>query len=92
MSRMSDAILMAYADGELGVRERAAIEAEIAVDPDLARRADRHRRLRLIVAGAYEDERGAVAALRDDAAPLVLPIVTGRRQRPWWLSFWPWGR
>lgn len=90
---MSEAILMAYADGELGPRERAAIEAEIAVDPELARRADRHRRLRLIVAGAYEDERDAPPALlRDDDAVLVLPIVTGRRKtRPWWRMVWPWG-
>jgi len=80
MSRMSEAILMAYVDGELGVRERAAIEAEIAADAELAHRAERQKRLRALVQAAYGDERPRPAP----DTPLVLPIAAGRRRRPWW--------
>jgi anti-sigma factor RsiW len=87
MSRLSEAILMAYVDGELGVRERAAIEAEIAVDGDLAQRADRHRRLRALVQAAYDDDRAPAID-----TPLVLPIGAARRKRAWWRRVWPFGR
>lgn len=41
-----DATLMAYADGELDPVERAAVEAAIATDPELAERVAAHRALR----------------------------------------------
>ena len=42
----SDETLMAYADGELDVATRAAVEAAMATDPQLAQRVARHRALR----------------------------------------------
>jgi hypothetical protein len=42
----SDETVMAYADGELDVATRAAVEAAMALDPQLALRVARHRALR----------------------------------------------
>jgi hypothetical protein len=42
----SDETVMAYADGELDVATRAAVEAAMASDPQLAQRVARHRALR----------------------------------------------
>jgi hypothetical protein len=42
----NDKTLMAYVDGELDETARAAIDAAIATDPELARRVARHRALR----------------------------------------------
>src|ERR1700738_985389 len=42
----SDETVTAYADGELDVATRAALEAAMATDPQLAQRVARHRALR----------------------------------------------
>jgi hypothetical protein len=42
----SDETVMAYADGELDVATRAALEAAMATDPQLAQRVARHQALR----------------------------------------------
>lgn len=41
-----DDVLMAYADDELDARTRAAVEAAMASDPDIARRIAQHKALR----------------------------------------------
>ena len=45
--------LMAYADGELDAQTRRAIEAEMAVDPEVAQQIERHRAMRAEVGGAF---------------------------------------
>ncbi len=45
--------LMAYADGELDAQTRRAIEAEMAVDPQVAQEVERHRAMRAEVGGAF---------------------------------------
>jgi len=41
----SDETIMAYVDGELDAPARAAVDASLATDPELARRIARHRAL-----------------------------------------------
>jgi hypothetical protein len=53
--KFSDEMLMAYADGELDLVERAGIEAAMAVDPEVALAVERHRRLAARVQEAYQD-------------------------------------
>lgn len=48
-----DETLMAYADGELDVAQRAEISAALERDPQLARRVEQHRMLRAEVSGAF---------------------------------------
>jgi hypothetical protein len=45
--------LMAYADGELDAETRRAVEAEMAVDPQVAQEIERHRAMRAEVGGAF---------------------------------------
>jgi len=47
--------LMAYADGELDAATRAAIEAEIAADPEVAQEVARHRALQAKLRIAFGD-------------------------------------
>lgn len=49
----SEETLIAYADGELDAATRAAVEAAVAGDPQLAQRIARHRALRARVQDAY---------------------------------------
>ena len=48
-----DDVLMAYADDELDARTRAAVEAAMASDPDIARRIAQHKALRTRVHSAF---------------------------------------
>jgi hypothetical protein len=51
--KFSPETLMAYADGELDAETRRAIEAEMAVDPQVAKEVARHRAMRSEVGGAF---------------------------------------
>jgi hypothetical protein len=51
--KFSQETLMAYADGELDAPTRQAIEAEMAVDPEVAREVERHRAVRTDVGAAF---------------------------------------
>ncbi len=91
---------MAYADGELDAATRAAVEAAMADDPQLAQRVARHQRLRTRLSGAFDpvlDEplperllntvRSAPANARADN---VVPLQRPRASAPRWS--WPqWG-
>jgi hypothetical protein len=50
----SDEVLMAYADDELDPRTRAAVEAAMASDPDIARRVEQHKALRGKLRSAFD--------------------------------------
>jgi hypothetical protein len=51
--QFSDEILMAYADGEVDADTRLQIEAAMTLDPTLAQRIDKHRRLRTDLGAAF---------------------------------------
>jgi hypothetical protein len=53
--KLSDEMLMAYADGEVDDVLRAQIEAAIALDPQLAAAVEQHRRLRMQLRHAFDD-------------------------------------
>lgn len=53
--KISDELLMAYADGELDLVARAEIEAAMAADPAIARVVERHRALSTRVRDAYRE-------------------------------------
>jgi anti-sigma factor RsiW len=50
-----DEVLMAYADGELDASTRAAVEAAMASDPEVARRVSQHKALRNRVSSAFNE-------------------------------------
>ncbi|MHB8812910.1 MAG: anti-sigma factor family protein [Steroidobacteraceae bacterium] len=49
-----DEVLMAYADDELDARTRAAVEAAMVSDPEIARRVARHKALRSRFRSAFD--------------------------------------
>jgi hypothetical protein len=53
---ISDETLMAYADGELGAAEKAAVESAMVEDPQIEKRLDQHRALRQRIHAAYSAE------------------------------------
>ena len=90
-----DEVLIAYADDELDARTRAAVEAAMVADPEIARRVARHKALRSRFRSAFDrvlDEpvptrllkvvRGAPADSRENN---VVPM-RGRQVRQW---SWP---
>lgn len=52
--KLSDEMLMAYADGELDSAARAEIEAAMARDPEVAGAVERHRAAAARIRGAYD--------------------------------------
>jgi len=79
--------LMAYADGELDAETRRAIEAEMAVDPEVAQEIERHRAMRAEVGGAFAgvlDEPVPDRLLR--AAKKTAPQAAQPPRRQW---SWP---
>lgn len=89
--KFSDETLMAYADGELDVATRAAIEAGMASDPQIAQAVERHRSMRRDLRAAFDPlldevvpERLVTAArmapVRDSSD--VVPIDRARRRTP----------
>jgi hypothetical protein len=88
MMKFSQDMLMAYADGELDRETRRAIEAEMAIDPQVAQEVERQRALRADVGAAFAgvlDEQMPDRLLR--AATKSKPAAQ-RRQWAWpeWTS------
>ena len=98
---IAEETLMAYSDGELDAEARAAVEAAMARDPDVARRVARHLALAARVRSGFDPVlRDAVpqrlkdavanAAVAPAAAPDELAIARdakrSRSHRAW---FWP---
>jgi hypothetical protein len=84
-------ILMAYADGELDAQTRRAVEAEMAVDPQVAQEVERHRAMRNEVGGAFAgvlDEPVPDRLLRAARKATANAGVSPRRQWSWpeWTS------
>jgi len=99
----SEETLMAYADGELDVTTRAAIEARMRVDPQIAQEVARHLALRAKLRGAFAEvfvesvpERLIAAAHKapagDDSGVIDLPTARDARHaattRRWSASHW----
>jgi hypothetical protein len=93
----SDETLMAYADGELDAASRAALEAAMATDPQLAQRIAQHRALRARLRAALDpvlDEplpqpllasvHGAPAPRRAANVVALKPKATPRWSWPQW--------
>ncbi len=93
----SDETLMAYADGELDGPGRAAVEAAMAADPEVARRIAQHQALRSRLHAAFEPvlaeplpER-LLAAARGTAPQPRAGKVTALRRAPARWSWPQWG-
>lgn len=72
----SEEVLMAYADGELDAPTRAAVDAAMASDPEIARRIARHEALRSRVHSAFNK-------VLDEPVPArVLSVVRNERPVP----------
>jgi hypothetical protein len=89
----SNETLMAFIDGELSVQEAARVALVLAADPELARRVEQQRRLRVRLKGAYAPVLDQPVPERLWAAagyPGVRPTATGTaaasRVRRW---SWP---
>ena len=70
----SDEVLMAYADGELDASTRAAVEAAMASDPEMARRISQHKALRNRVSSALNK-------VLDEPVPARL-LAAARNEHP----------
>jgi len=72
--KITEDLLMAYADGEADAETRAAVEAAMAVDGAIRERVEAHRRLRGTLAGAFGSAMNEpvperlLAAVRGEAA------------------------
>ena len=93
----SDETLMAYADGELDGPSRAAVEAAMAADPEVARRIAQHRALRSRLHTAFDPvlaeplpER-LLAAARGTVLQSSPGKVTALRRAPARWSWPQWG-
>jgi hypothetical protein len=86
--KFSQETLMAYADGELDGETRRAIEAEMAVDPEVAREVERQRALRVNVGAAFADVLDERIPDRLLHAAKKSPGTAQRRQWSWpeWTS------
>jgi hypothetical protein len=81
--KFSHETLMAYADGELDAETRRAIEAEMAIDPQLAQEIDRHRALRVDVGRAF------AGVLTEPVPDRLLRTATKTRTAPRRQWSWP---
>ena len=93
----SEEVLMAYADGELDAPTRAAVDAAMASDPEIARRIARHEALRSRVHSAFNkvlDEpvpARVLSVVRNERpAPLTSNVtpLRARQVRPWKWQQW----
>jgi hypothetical protein len=89
-----DEVLMAYADDELDAQTRAAVEAAMASDPEIARRIAHHKALRNRLHSAFNqvlDEPVPARLLQvvrnDPAVPRKSNVVPLRRRRA---ARWSW--
>src|SRR5512141_409211 len=92
--KFSDETLMAYADGELDAATRAAIEQEIAADPDIARRVAQHQLLAKKIGAAFEPVlREAVPDRLNEAVAActgsVIDLAQRRAAKPARTWSWP---
>jgi hypothetical protein len=90
----SDEVLMAYADGELDTRTRAAVEAAMASDPEIARRISQHKVLRSRFQSAFDavlheplPERLLKVARKEPSGGNVVPL-RGPQPRHWTWPQW----
>lgn len=96
----SDETLMAYADDELDPEARAAVEAAMASDPEIARRVAQHSALRKRIRCAFDRileepvpprlvppvRGGPTDPLEDPLGAKLVPLRRGRAARQW---AWP---
>ncbi len=80
--KFSEETLMAYADGELDAETRAAIDGEMAADPEIARRVAQHLLLARKIGAAFDPVlREAVPGRLKDAAAgtadATAPVAAG---------------
>jgi hypothetical protein len=90
----TDETVMAYVDGELDEKARAAVDAALAADPELARRVARERVLRERLRGEFAvvlkervPERLILAARGTPAAPATTDFIPLKPRSP---LRWPW--
>ena len=89
-----DEVLMAYADDELDSHTRAAVDAAMASDPEVARRIAQHKALRARVRSTFDkvlDEPVPAGLLRTVAGEPAGPRKTNVMPlRPWQTRHWTW--
>jgi len=84
---ISEETLMAFADGELDAAGRAAVEAAMREDPEVAKRVARHRALRNRLQVAFAEElaepvpQRLLSAVRDSSAVKASNVVNLREAR-----------